>query len=430
MNTSVSEDRRSNQDLFVPHNYGSPHGDLEKHISSLGLRRLDFERCAIAGEVIYTVEGDASPTSQQEEEARIATLAYALKELGDVEDAAEFMRCLNAICEDGDALSRQIVARHCYHEIADRGTGEALKEMAILAMRLASLNAVVETMETELGPVISDCFDARQDEFQSDSIQRFFAEEVEAMGRMIRRRRKSASFIHNEDTEWLNGLEASGASIDELDAAFTHVDAMEQYDEGGAMIVMSSHERTISCGRIDPEISAEDLPECARHLAGQLHRAYADGVELKAIWDEIDAQVEVLFPVSSKTANGGRFFSHANRELQHFTRQCLEALLDEYRQDFHLTAMRTSPLYRDYYVEIREAVDTKMVGEVMKQAYGARQSGELSVKHLITLKTAARLQRERLARAPISGLAQSTHDGSPHGVSREAQISVVGVLRG
>ena len=53
-----------------------------------------------AGEVIYSVEGDSTPTSQQDEEARIATLAHALKKLGNPEDAAEFMRCLNPICTE------------------------------------------------------------------------------------------------------------------------------------------------------------------------------------------------------------------------------------------------------------------------------------------------------------------------------------------
>jgi hypothetical protein len=62
--------------------------------------------------VIYTVEGDLTPISQQDEEARIATLAYALKKLGNREDAAEFMRCLNAICEEGDARYRQVTASY------------------------------------------------------------------------------------------------------------------------------------------------------------------------------------------------------------------------------------------------------------------------------------------------------------------------------
>jgi hypothetical protein len=95
----------------------------------LGLARIDFERCAVTGEVIYSVEGDSIPTSQQDEESRIATLAHALKKLCDLEDAAEFMRCLNAICQEGDARYRQVAASYYYGEIAERGLGVVLKEM-------------------------------------------------------------------------------------------------------------------------------------------------------------------------------------------------------------------------------------------------------------------------------------------------------------
>jgi hypothetical protein len=50
------------------------------HISNLGqMARLDFERYAVAGEVIYGIESDSFPISQEDEEARIGTLAYALK---------------------------------------------------------------------------------------------------------------------------------------------------------------------------------------------------------------------------------------------------------------------------------------------------------------------------------------------------------------
>jgi hypothetical protein len=85
---------------------------MAEHIASLGLARIDFERCAVAGEVIYSVEGDSSPTGQQGEEARIATLAHAIKTLGKPEDAAEFLRRLNAIREEGDARYRQAAASY------------------------------------------------------------------------------------------------------------------------------------------------------------------------------------------------------------------------------------------------------------------------------------------------------------------------------
>lgn len=399
---------RSNHNLFIPYDTGSPHDSLMTHISGLGrLARLDFERCAVAGEVIYAVEGDSAPVSQQAEEARIGTLAYAIRKLGNTEDAAEFIRCLNAICEDGDARCRQTVASHYFNEITNRGTSDVLKEMGLLAMQFASLNPVTEVVEAESpdsnlesGPTPD--LPAEPD---PENIQFFFEQEVEAIKRMIGGRRRSARFVHDECAEWLNDLEENGASVEELDDAFAHAEAMEQYDEGGALIKMSSHERTVACGRVDPEFTAEDLPERAQHLASELRRNYANGVGLEEIRDEISAEIEIIFPVSIKMENGARFYSHANRELQRLTRQILEAILDECEQDFHLTALRNNRAYRQFHKAIRGARDTRVVSEMMKQAYEARQSGSLPLKHFVALKAASTLQRERLESAHLSSAA-------------------------
>ncbi len=397
MFSRIESNRRSNHSIFLTQNYGSPINDTAAHISGLGLARIDFERCAVAGEVIYSVEGDLTPTSQQDEEARIATLAHAIKKLGNPEDAAEFMRCLNAICEGGDARYRQVAASYYYGEIAERGLGVVLKEMALIAMHLASLNPVTEEVESdsEIGYAL-----------RGDSRPRsLFDLEVAEVNRMIRGRRKSAGFVHDEWTEWLNDLEASGAALDELDDAFAHVEALDQYDEGGAIIRMSAHERTFACGRVDHELTADDLPEPARFLAGDLLRDYASGVEIAEIWDAVNTQLDVLFPVTGRTADGGRFFSRVNLELQRLTRDVLEEILEDCSGNFHLTAMRNNRSYRRIYSRIRRGADTKVIGELMKQAYEARQDGEMSIKHFITLNTAADNQRERLLSAPLSAAA-------------------------
>jgi hypothetical protein len=189
MLTGIENTHRSNHSIFLTQSYGSPFNDITRHISGLGLRRLDFECCAVAGEVLYTVEGDSAPTSQQDEEARIATLAYALKKLGNPEDAAEFMRCLSAICEEGDARYRQVAASYYYKEIAERGVGPVLKEMALLAMQLASLNPVTEEAESD-----SEVIYALYAESKSRSL---FDREVAEVERLIRGRRKSACFARD-----------------------------------------------------------------------------------------------------------------------------------------------------------------------------------------------------------------------------------------
>jgi hypothetical protein len=181
----------------------------------------------------------------------------------------------------------------------------------------------------------------------------------------------------------LNDLEENGASVEELDDAFAHAEAMDQYDEGGAVITMSSHERTVACGRVDPEFTAEDLPERVQHLASRLRRDYASGVGIEEVWGEINAEIEIIFPVSGKMENGARFYSHANRELQRITRQVLEAILDEYEQDFHLSALRINRAYCQFHKAIRGAMDTRVVSDTMKRAYEARQSGSLPLKHFV-----------------------------------------------
>ena len=72
---------------------------------------------------------------------------------------------------------------------------------------------------------------------------------------------------------------------------------------------------------------------------------------------------------------------------------------------FHLTAVRNNHSYRRFYTRIRRATDARAIGELMKQAYEARQNGEIPVKHFIALNTAADNQRERLLSAPLSASA-------------------------
>jgi hypothetical protein len=173
---------------------------------------------------------------------------------------------------------------------------------------------------------------------------------------------------------------------------------------------MSAHERTFACGRVDHEFTADDLPEQARFLAGGLLRAYTSEVEIEDIWVEVNARLDVLFPVTGRTAEGSRFFSQANLELQRLTRDALEGILDDCFGNFHLTAMRNSRSYRRFYTRIRRATDARAIGELMKQAYETRQNGEISVKHFIALNTAAENQRERLLSAPLSATAYKLID--------------------
>jgi len=390
---------RSNRHIFIPQDSGSPKDGLFTHISGLGqLARLDFERFNLAGDVIFKVEGDAFPTSQEDEEARIGSLAYAIKKLGNEVDAAEFVRCLNTICDGGDARSRQTAASHYYREIAERGVGLVLKEMALLAMQLQDF-AVMETEEEVITfSMESQCEDDSPHDREETSLS-LFEQELASIKKMVSGGRRASACQPDEFESFLDQMIADGFDGDDLASRVESFENLMQYDESGAVIVMSAHERTIACGQIDSELTAEDLPAKAQYLAAELRREYAAGKPVEEVWDDLNAQLDILFPVSGKTESGERFYSHANRELQSSCREVLETILAECQSDFHLTALRTNKAYREFHKALRGAKDTKAVGETMKAAYQARETGTLPLKHFTALTTASKLQRERLENA-------------------------------
>ena len=105
--------------------------------------------------------------------------------------------------------------------------------------------------------------------------------------------------------------------------------------------------------------------------SGEMHRVwqqvsalrhhYASGRSLEELWDDLNTQLDVLFPTSGKTETGKAFYSHANRSWQQFVRQVLEAILSECQQDFHLTALRNNSSYRYFHKTIRNAQDARLI---------------------------------------------------------------------
>jgi hypothetical protein len=67
MSCRIESTRPSNHSIFLPQNFGSPFNDTAEQITGLGLAWIDSERCAVTGEMIYSVEGDSTPTSLQDE---------------------------------------------------------------------------------------------------------------------------------------------------------------------------------------------------------------------------------------------------------------------------------------------------------------------------------------------------------------------------
>ena len=223
-----------------------------------------------------------------------------------------------------------------------------------------------------------------------------FEQELDSVKRLVSGNRSASATRPDEFENFLDQMIADGFEGDDLASRVESFENLMQYDESGAIVVMSAHERTIACGHVDSELTADDLPARAQYLAAELRREYAAGKRMEELWDDINTQIEVLYPVSGKTESGGRFYSHANRELQSLCREVLEAILADCQSDFHLTALRTNRTYREFHQAIRGAKDTKVIGETMKAAFQAREIGALPLKHFTALTTASKLQREQL----------------------------------
>jgi len=455
---------RSNFHIFTVPGTGSPVFDNLNHISGLGHVRIDFERFKVTENAIFSIEGDWAPTSQQDEEARIGSLAHALDQLGSKEDAAVFVRCLNKICEEGDARSRQVTASYYYQLAKDIGVGQALKNMGLIAMGLSSLQATTEEVESEceifyVPPKESrprPLFELSSQNFPSDAAdilaQRFegtpanvqnhiigkmlFDQEVNSIKRMIRGRRRAAGFAHDDWAEWLSDLDTGGATLEELDDAYRFLEAQQQYDEGGAVIHMSEHERPVTRGRLDHEYTAEDLPLEARHLAGYLLRAYVTGVDIEETWGEIDKEIYRLFPIHQgidgpegpRRTNLTRGYPDcrlSREEIRAMDPNVVEVEGGELKGDSHLASLRNNAAYRRFFMGIRCATETGRIAEVMNKACLAHKSGEISPEELRRLQKEKDIQNRRLLTSNVVTYGRPNFISHPN---REIQQHIQDVL--
>ena len=94
--------------------------------------------------------------------------------------------------------------------------------------------------------------------------------------------------------------------------------------------------------------------------------------------------------------------SQANAEWRSLTRRILEQVMAECQADFHLRGLRHNREYRKLHRALRRTRDTRQVSEIMKGAFALRTSGLLPLSLFTALVTAAKLQRARLERLPLS----------------------------
>lgn len=288
MNITLHTDNLS---LFQLHNTGCPGHDLQTHVSRLGIHRRVFEELRLNGTKLTRVEPDFRPMTKETEEARIASLAYARKKIGDEADAREFLRCLKAIAgEDAGAHVMQQTASHYYKQINTQGVSATLKEMGLLAFHLEAVTACGEEryFDSPDEEIITEVADTRTTEerraasaeiarrvLDEEPVYDFFADELRHINR---RTPQVTKFVQDDFRRHLCESEMEASSAEQVDALYEDYARFEQYDENGTVgLHMSDGERLVACGDLYEDVDAESLPEWARHLGTELERLYVAG---------------------------------------------------------------------------------------------------------------------------------------------------------
>jgi hypothetical protein len=289
----------SNHQIFHPANTGSPRFDLYSHLSRLPhTARIDFEEHSLVGNnLIIRIEPDLGPATEQEAEAKIASVPYAERVFGNNTDAVEFIRCVKLIAgSDARPFNLQLVASHYYGEAKTRPTGEVLKEMALLALQLVAIAATED--ERQFGDISETIIEVQDAELSlSDRRALSLARAAQVLGEtedetsifelecrtIARFTSHTSGFVTDDFAAYLSDQEATVESAEELDALYETYEAVyEQYDEDHVVSLhMTDGERVIVAGSLDDDITEESLPEEARHLASELYRLYTNGFPLR-----------------------------------------------------------------------------------------------------------------------------------------------------
>lgn len=270
----------------------------EMNLYSGNASRIDVEETFIIGDgVIVRIEPDLASLDEKEAEAKIASVVYAEKVLGNNADAVEFIRCVKLLAgEDARGLDLQIIASHYYGQAKIRPVGEVLKEMALLAMELTSVTAseesrLLESNETEI-TILEEPMTV------SDRRALSMRRAAEALGEVeltaadlfhleVRARSvygqagHTQGFYYDDDSHFQAYMRDLSETTDDdaLEAIQESYDRVsEQYDEGNVVSLhMSDGEKVVVLGTLDDDVTEDYLPQEARRLAGDLRRAFIGG---------------------------------------------------------------------------------------------------------------------------------------------------------
>lgn len=271
---------------FSPPDTGSPMQDWCAHLGRNPLRRRELEEFAILGDVVVRIADEIEP--EQLDRVKILSLEYAVRVLGDEEDAREFVRCVKAIASpDAGQFEFGQIASYYYGEIRRRGTAGVLKEMGLLGMEMTAVTSTVAEREIsfeESGMVEQKLTVADQRRVREvvknrpplPARSKIFDDELRSVLQRVGRQ-KASRMIRDDFEEFF--LSDDGKGIDELDRDFLTFENLEQYDENGIVgLTMNGGQRSVVVFDFECEIDASCLPLEARAISSELGRLFVGHV--------------------------------------------------------------------------------------------------------------------------------------------------------
>lgn len=261
---------------------GSPMHDWYAHLGRNPLRRRELEEFAILGDVVVRIADELEP--EPLDRVKIMSLEYAMRVLGDEDDAREFVRCVKAIASpDAGQFEFGQIASYYYGEIRRRCTSDVLKEMGLLGLEMTAVTSTVAEREisTEESCAIEQKLTVA-DQRRVKEVARNrpplpprtpnFDDELKYAIQRVGRRRVSR-MIYDDFAAFY--LEDGNKPIEDLDRDFLTFESLEQYDENGIVgLTMNSGQRSVVVFDFDCEIDASCLPLEARNIASELGRLF------------------------------------------------------------------------------------------------------------------------------------------------------------
>lgn len=267
---------------FSPLDTGSPMQDWCAHLGRNPLRRQELEEFAILGDVVVRIADELEPDPI--DRVKIMSLEYAMRVLGNEDDAREFVRCVKSIASpDAGQFEFGQIAAYYYGEIRRCGTPEVLKEMGLLGMEMTAVTSTIADREfssEESGSVEQKLTVADQRRVREIAKNRpslpprtpVFDDELNYVLQLVGRQ-KISRMINDDFAAFY--LEDGDKSIDDLDRDFLTFENLEQYDENGIVgLTMNGGQHSIVVFDFDCEIDAWCLPFEARSIASELGRLF------------------------------------------------------------------------------------------------------------------------------------------------------------